>query len=470
MTNRNSFITIALSFLMAACTAEEATTPQEQGVPLSITVSAEGFVPTNNVTRATDKEYATNFVSGDQIGVFAISEEGVVLDANVPYQCNGTTWAPVDADNAIHQYHYAGVTYFAYYPYSSAMDNAVNEAGIISSFTPKTDQSTQTAYSASDLMTGTGTVANEKLNVSLSHKMSLIVIRPEGDKYIAGDYEYRSLYTTITAQQVGNVTAGYEPGDGTIRYLIPANTSANISIEYTTMETASPAYSTVLNPTAGKYYKYNIQTGGVQNNTFIAGDFYMVNGSILPKATTLTTSQQKNCIGIIFKVGAYSGDTVDDYDNSILNIHAYVVALDGIYGGPWGEANDKSDTGANDLYRGYYNTKTLLAYYKDLSFFAAKAADDYNMACPLGEGKSKWYLPAEKQLEDIYTLWTNETLNFLKAGASADFYPNGRDNYWLHSSTGIAGGTARVLAVHIKIIGNLTDRSNVATIRIIFTF
>lgn len=87
-------------------------------------------------------------------------------------------------------------------------------AGKLNSFIPNVDQSTRKNFAASDLMIGTGTLSGTELKVTLQHYMSLVVLCPQGNKYIAGDYEYHSLYTSITSLQAGDVTAGYEPGDG----------------------------------------------------------------------------------------------------------------------------------------------------------------------------------------------------------------------------------------------------------------
>lgn len=482
---KRTYITLfLLTALLSGCTKDEEIVGVQPPL-LAVTVTAADFSSDEGTaTRATDIGYATTFAAGDRIGIFAIADDDVILDNNIPYAYDGTQWNPVDADNTIHHYNYAGVTYYAYYPYSADMDNAASEQAIIDKFTPKQDQSEKADYTASDLMTGTGVVSDAgtdvpKLALTLKHKMSVIVVDIKSNSYVTtGGYEYFEPIAcssiNIGGTDVLQNNLAFISSVGVYRYIVPpGSTSYSVSVSYNAGEINEEYnYSTTVKQTsAGKYHLIKLHREEVATQRDLkVGDFYYQDGAILPGDSAFYNPASNPCIGIVFKVGAYSGDIVADYDNSISDIHAYVVALDDIPGGPWGKANDKSNTGANDLYRGYYNTKILLVYYKSLSSFAAKAADDYNMTCPLGEGKSKWYLPAEKQLGDIYALWKDGTLNFLKAGASADFYPNGSGNYWLHSSTGIASGTARVLVVHGGWVGNLYNRSNGANVRSVFTF
>ncbi|MCD8183285.1 MAG: fimbrillin family protein [Bacteroides sp.] len=432
MTNRNLSIILSLLLLAVGCTAEDATTPQKQAAPLAVTVTAGGFTSAEDgATRATDKQYTTTFASGDRIGIFAISDNGVVLDANAPYQYDGSAWTPVNTNNTIHQYHYAGVTYFVYYPYSEAMDNAANEADIISKFSPQTDQSTQAAYTASDLMTGTGAVENGTLKISLSHKMSLILIRPEGDKYVAGDYEYRSSYTAITSQSAGSVTAGYEAGDGMVRFLVSPGTSANVSITYTTAENATPSYNTTLTPTTGRYYRYNIATGGTGTHTPAIGDYYMANGSIVPKSRSLSESQKKNCLGVIFSL------TTSDTDRSHGWTHGYVLAVreesfpNSTMKKCWSTTaqdepfltncyNDNEKAKSN--MEGYTETESLIAAYAgDNNYDVVQQILYYHAhnPRPANAPYSPWYVPSCGQWYNILTVlgefdeknWTEITRN-----------------------------------------------------------
>lgn len=487
------FIGLLLTLLWGCSdeTITSVTDSEKQSERLTVIVTDGGYTASageDPLTRAKEEDYKTTFTAGDKIGLYAVKNNAIMTGCNnvcLTLAADGK-WTPPTGTEIF--YEGADATYYAYYPYQpslagalvpSATDTDGFFANVVAQWTPATDQGNYAKYTASDLMTGKGTVSGtpgstHTLSFTFTHRMALMVMDLPKAKYaLSTDANYTWLADALDTEFNG--FSPYHLDAGLYRYLIkPSQTNIFLSGSYTNASSTTNEWGITPTIAPGNYKSFKVDNGNTVNNvthTLAVGDFYMKNGAlVVGSKAELTEEEQANCIGIVFKVGAYSGDIVADYDNSILGIHAYVVALDGIPGGPWGKANDKSDTGANDLYRGYYNTKTLLVYYKSLSSFAAKAADDYNMTCPLGAGKSKWYLPAEKQLGDIHALWKDGTLNFLKAGASADFYPNGSGNYWLHSSTGIVGGTARVLSVHVNIIGDLSDRSNEAHVQSVFTF
>lgn len=487
------FISLLLTLLWG-CSDETITSVidgDKQSERLTVIVTDGGYIPSEGedpLTRVKEEDYKTTFTTGDKIGLYAVKNNAIITGYNnicLTLAADGKWTPPIGTELF---YEGADATYYAYYPYQPSLASALVPsatdadgffANVVAQWTPATDQGNYAKYTASDLMTGIGAVSGtpgstHTLSFTFTHQMALMVMDLPKTKYVLStDASYTWLTDALDTEFNG--FSPYHLDAGVYRYLIkPSQTNIFLSGSYTNASSKTNEWGLTPTIATGNYKSFKVDNGNTVNMTYTlaAGDFYMKNGALVTKdKTKLTEEEQANCIGIVFKTGAYSGDNVADYDNSISSIHAYVVALNVSSSGPWGIANDKSDTGANDLYRGYYNTKTLLAYYKSLSSFAAKSADDYNMTCPLGEGKSKWYLPAEKQLEEIYTLWKNGTLNFLKAGASTDFYPNGSGNYWLHSSTGIAGGTARVLVVHGGgWVGDLYDRSNGANVRSIFAF
>lgn len=149
-----------LSLLTASCVKEEPFSSSGNATPVELRVIADNFVSTQGTTRTSEAGYVTTFTEDDRIGIFAISNN-VVLDKNIPYKYDGSAWVPVNAANTVHSYdtYLDDVTYFAYYPYSATMDNATSEADIQANFTPKPDQSDYANYTASDLMTGVGTLS-----------------------------------------------------------------------------------------------------------------------------------------------------------------------------------------------------------------------------------------------------------------------------------------------------------------------
>lgn len=460
-----------------------------QNERLTINVTDGGYAASAGekpLTRAKEEGYKTIFTTGDKVGLYVVKNNAIITGYDnicLTLSADGT-WTPPAGTELF--YEGAAAAYYAYYPYQADMTGKVTATGgnvtgffkpLTDGWTPATDQSDYARYTAQDLMTGACTISNNPgntrtLTVGLTHRMGLVIMNLPKAKYsLSTDASYTWLGNALNTKFNG--FAPRQLDAGIFHYLVNPAQATLLLGTFSNSNSSTSEWSITANVAAGNYKTYTVDNGATVNemtHTLTVGDFFMKNGTIVAGSkATLTAEEKANCIGIVFKIGAYSGDNVADYGNSLSGIHAYVVALNVVGSSPWGKANDKSNTGANDYNRGYYNTKTLLVYYNSLSSFAAKTADNYNVTCPLGEGKSKWYLPANYQLWDICTLWKNGTLNFLKAGASTDFY-SGSGNYWLHSSTGINNGTARVLAIHENRMGDLADRSNGASIRPIFTF
>ena len=159
--------------LFTFCRKDALPDPAGHGNALQISVTVAGFSSGNIETRAINTGYATSFSSGDRIGITVVRDGTVILENNIPYVYSGSVWNPVNLANAVHYYPGANITYLAYYPYSTGMDGKL-AADIVAGFSPQTDQSTQTNYDSSDLMTGVGVLSGFTLNVTLTHSLSLV--------------------------------------------------------------------------------------------------------------------------------------------------------------------------------------------------------------------------------------------------------------------------------------------------------
>lgn len=468
-------ILFLLTALLCGCTEDESVGKQSRALS-EITVIAGGFSPDNGVkTRTTDVEYTTAFAKNDQIGIFAVTNDGLILDDNVPYKYDGTKWVPSVETNTIHNYNYVKVTYFAYYPYAEGMGGAKNEAEIVSKFVITNDQSTQSGYAASDLMTGAGTISGAgtdtpQMVLTLKHKMSLFVMDIKSTAYVTGDgYQYSEPISNLQISvKVGSndVTGGlYHPSTNVYRYIVPSGSTISAKISYSAgAESIAYSYTGSITPTtAGKYHLINMQRGGTTRRDLQVGDFYYQDGAILPKDSVFYSFSDNSCIGLIFKVGAYSEDVLADYGGSLEKIHGYVVSLAEAESKAWGKEGTE-DTGANDYYRGYKNTQTLLQYYTG-GDYAAQVADAYNNTHPIPTRASRWYLPAANQMLEAWNVRTD--LDFTKVGGTV-FYESGEK--WYHTSTGINGGTAKILSMHAGAIGDIASRVDVAPCRPILTF
>ena len=399
--------------LLCGCTQEEDLTRAAQPLP-SVTATIGGFSSHNGVeTRASDVDYVTTFTKGDQIGISAITDDGVLLDDNIPYTYDGTKWTPADASNTIHNYNYGGVTYFAYYPYSSTMSGANSEKKIIDKFSPETWQDTYAGYTASDLMTGAGTITDAntdapKMTLALKHQMCLIVVEVKSKRYITtGGYEYTEpvVFNSIKigSQEVYTTPLAYHSSAGVYKYLIkPDPNPYSVEISYNAGQIDKEyTYGTTVTPsTAGKYYLVKMYNGSPTTQRDLqVGDFYYQDGAVLPKDSAFYQFTENPCIGVVFKVGVGNGDNVSNYDGKLSAIHGYAMALNR-ESKTWGDASQCWTGGSWSEYYGYVYTKKLLAATATgKSFPACDYCVNY-LPAPTGIS-SGWYFPSSKQVVDF---------------------------------------------------------------------
>jgi hypothetical protein len=243
-----TLIRIAACLALTACTVD---TPPLGGrgvgdEVLDLRVSAGGFASADGsaATRATDIGYATSFAAGDCIGLFAIVGS-TVHDDNVKYSYDGNQWEVAEGGDAV--YRYPGATYLAYYPYDPAMDGKSSLQEIFDAFAPKTDQSTQADYTASDLMTGSGTVTGSTLNISLGHTLSLLEI---------------ALPSTASEAKLsvdGVELKPYAWGNNIYRALVkPTGTPQRVDGSYKAYDGKRMAFSKSTNFTQGQYTRFSI--------------------------------------------------------------------------------------------------------------------------------------------------------------------------------------------------------------------
>ena len=469
------------------------------GTTLTVIARADGFAPADGTaqtgtpqTRATESGYTTTFVSGDQIGVFAVKDGSVITGCqNVPCTYDGTSWsgsAPV--------YKYAGATYFAYYPYTADMNSKTSVDDIVTAFnttvTTATDQSTYAKYTACDLMT-TDVVSptGSSLSFSFTHRMSLIEISLPAQKYKTTDnanaYEYSApvlgaTFSLTPSSGSGATTIKPCPmGNGIYRYIVPAGTSgATVNGAFNTADGKTIEYSkSSLSLSAGNYKRLNVTYSGAPSTTptvraLVAGDFYYSDGSICPGDASNPPSE--GCIGIVFWVG--DATTKDKTLKAVHPgcTHGLVVALKDasestVWQNPsvsvltWLNNNKsgeflavKSDAGANDPLnniQGYNNTKAIEAFNAANSNNKVQAVETvvaYRSAVPAPVNSSDWYLPSEKELtllcgKEVSDIWNgnsggtvNRVLINKKLSSISDAVQISSAGYW--SSTELGSGHA----------------------------
>ena len=145
-----------------------------RGEALQINVTAAGFTSHGFGMRTDDAGYTTAFAAGDRIGITVVKDNTIILHDNIPYEYNGSAWNPVNVTDTVRRYFEADIDYLVYYPYDATMAGKTTASAVVAAFTPQADQSARAAYTASDLMTGTGALNGTALTVTLTHALSLI--------------------------------------------------------------------------------------------------------------------------------------------------------------------------------------------------------------------------------------------------------------------------------------------------------
>ena len=154
-------LTLAAAALLAAssCTQDEVITPPPErgGTPVEFTMGVRAL------SRTVTEGDVTDFVAGDEVGIFATGEEDGNTWTNERYGYNGNTWS-----GNITVYEGSSYNYYAYYPYNAQV------TGTTSLFTVDTDQSG--GYNHSDVLIATGTSDNANVTLNYDHAFTLVEV------------------------------------------------------------------------------------------------------------------------------------------------------------------------------------------------------------------------------------------------------------------------------------------------------
>ena len=158
---------LAGALAMTACSneMEEQLAGGNGGQEVKFTVGIE------NLSRTTiaDGTLKTEFVKGDEIGIFAYNGESVV-SSNIKYTYNGSGWT---SDAAIAAQDGVQLSYYAYYPYSESVTapSAIN-------VTVNSDQATN-GFSKDDVLTAQNTEAEvgaTSVSLTFAHAMAMVQV------------------------------------------------------------------------------------------------------------------------------------------------------------------------------------------------------------------------------------------------------------------------------------------------------
>lgn len=474
-------IWVAAAVLLAAsCEQEELPGVGADGTQtLAITVTDGGYAPTDRdggspadapQTRAVENGYITGFTAGDACGLYIV-RGGELAYVNVKLTAtaatDGTlTWQPEAGVTLTGGFN--GEAYYLYYPYrddsymadkimaASATDDAAFFATLVSTWQPQADQSKYAeGYTASDLMTATGTATKDgstlKLSFSMAHRMALAVIELPRTKYVFTNTGGSAIpdYTGLTAADfTGSDAKPCRMTDGSYRYIVnPTATAPEITGNY-----ANGSKEFIFTPSAtiGSYKTYKIDGGSTatveQTYTLQVGDYFCSSGNasgwyIIPKE--LAPTESDNCIGIVLKAGRDNEGSWADNGTYTLKdgttpmaVHGYVLAFrDAHVGCQWGSYGTEVGCDRNQTtgFNGYSSTQTIVAKaqggnLQDAFPAAYYATTGYEAQYPAPANTSGWFLPSGGQCQ----YWLNHRDVIFRSiqNAGGDVW---KDRYWSSS-------------------------------------
>lgn len=304
-------IGITATILFASCEGDDEFAAQEPR-ELSISAIMEEF-NSGASTRIYNQEDTTYFTSGDSIGIIAIGSDGAVKSdiSNVKATFDGTDWT---ISSKI--YLYANTTYVAYAPYNADLDvTKISSAADISKQynVGNAGQSTREEYVKADLLVASaGVLSNNTVTFSFKHVFSLIeVVLPRKCYRLTssgGGIRLPNYYVPLGNLYYLSGINMYSPSPGGYRCIVAPGSEVGISGGYIDSDDKIhdfnyyPHSSTIA---AGRKYTAYIDRAEGDNNrkyTYNQGDYFMNDGTIVSKSTSLTDTQKKNCIGVIFYV------------------------------------------------------------------------------------------------------------------------------------------------------------------------
>lgn len=164
---KNLIFALAGALAMTACSNEMEEQLAEEngnnGKEVKFTVGIENL----SRTAIAEGSLKTEFVKGDEIGIFAYDGETAVA-SNVKYTYGGSAWT---SDNAIAAEDGVQLSYYAYYPYSEVTDpSAIN-------VTVNADQSN--GFSKDDVLTAQNTTAEAgatSVSLTFAHAMAMVQV------------------------------------------------------------------------------------------------------------------------------------------------------------------------------------------------------------------------------------------------------------------------------------------------------
>lgn len=364
-------------------------------------------------SRVSNSGTSTSFTEGDVIGVL-VTQDGE--NYNLPYRYNGTDWEfDISSDKELFTKTTADeLRFILYYPYSTEADGVTTLDRLKTALPVKTDQSSEADYISSDLLYAEVTTAESTVSAKMRHLRALFTYKPKVkfQTTVAEKDNFESYAGSLAdikfSDDTGEIKC-YKTTDGEYRYIVDKNNTITWVYDYAGMVYEGKKELVV---TSGIKYATTefINTGVYDESKAKIGDFYCINsdnkGYVLPLEFDIASSTH-TCIGIVFHVGAGSGDSKENYAETSLassDIRGYVVALKDAGNFPWASNEDlggKLLTNKDkQLWIGYLNTKAVQEETLE-NYPAFNKCVNFDPIAP--SGSSGWYLPSCAQLEAIFS-------------------------------------------------------------------
>lgn len=426
-------------------------------------------------SRVSNSGTSTSFTEGDVIGVL-VTQDGE--NYNLPYRYNGTDWEfDISSDKELFTKTTADeLRFILYYPYSTEADGVTTLDGLKTALPVKTDQSSEADYISSDLLYAEVTTAESTVSANMRHLRALFTYKPKVkfQTTVAEEGGFESYALSLAdisfSDEAGEIKC-YKTTDGEYHYIVDKNNTITWVYDY-----AGAVYEgkKELVVTPGTKYATTefINTGVYNESKAKIGDFYCIDGDegyVLPLEFDIASSTH-NCIGIVFHVGAGSGDSKENYAETSLassDIRGYVVALKDAGNFPWASNEDlggKLLTNKDkQLWIGYLNTKAVQEETLE-NYPAFNKCVNFDPIAP--SGSSGWYLPSCAQLEAIFS--QKKTLDKELQNVSGSQLIK-EDWYW--SSTQ-SDDNSQAVMYYLKDNGGTTDwgKPNFYNVRPVLTF
>lgn len=310
--------------LFASCAEKEEPVTD---IALTVAVTDGGFVMSDGST-----VYSTAFEAGDRIGLFAVRDGAIVAGMeNLCLTASGSAgslvWQAADPEMT----YPSDATYFAYYPHTDNLPAEVVPAGktpedffaqVISAWDVQLDQSGD-GYASSDLLVAASSPSDGRLDMDMSHVMSLLMIELPGTVYRFTNTDYQIPdYSLSSAVSFNEGIVPVFEGSRYLYIIKPGSysLSGNYVADRNTVDWACSG-----NAVSGEAYLHSEGESIVIEHLLQTGDFFLADGTLLSKDESASVVGAADVIGIVCQIDP---ERIADGEREALGgvAHALVLA------------------------------------------------------------------------------------------------------------------------------------------------